>query len=165
LVEWSGNGFSFLFEPKGVWYRLSESGGIIVLSSVISSFLKIQSDVYPGLKKGALTMEIRHDGEIYGLIILLRESDRKPFTKKWKDKEWGRGCLQINNTPYKEYINPKKPFVFKISGTSWFFLNVPPKICELMKSAVQSRHYGSEEDIIIYALNRWANSYLTHSQM
>lgn len=142
-------------EPGKARYRLSKKGGMVQLASMIHSSLKVQSDHYPDLQKGCVTLEIRKGREFWGLLFVLKEDWRAIFGDKWKEEKWGkmvsRGIMHFID----ECVQPKSAFVEQIPETGLFFFKPPPQLHEIMTSAVQSGDYETEADVIIHAMDEW----------
>lgn len=142
-------------EPGKTRYRLSNKGGMTQLASMISASIKVQSDLYPDLQKGCVTLKINKGKEFWGLLIVLKEDWRAIFTEKWKDEKWGgtisRGIVRFID----ECVQPAPAFVMRIPDTDLFFFKPPLKLLETMNSAVHSGDFEMEPDVIIHAMNEW----------
>ena len=144
-----------LTEPGKTRYRLSNKGGMTRLASIIGASIRVQSEVYPDLQKGSIVIEIKKEKELFALLIIPQEDMRIKLDEKWKDKEWGKTITRPIIHFISESLQPKPEFSLKIPGTELFFLKPPPKLIEMMTSAVQSGDYEAEADIIIHAMSEW----------
>jgi len=144
-------------EPGKARYRLSNQGGMMRLVSMISASMRVQSDRYPDLQKGSIILEIKKGKELFGLLIALQDDMRVRFGERWKDSDWGRSVSRAVLHLINEFLQPKPAFVEKIPRTDLFFFKPPPPLYEIMTSAVQSRDYETEEDIIMGAMNEWGS--------
>lgn len=144
-----------LTEPGKTRYRLSNEGGMMRLASIIQASMMVQSDVYPDLQKGSIVLEIKKNQELFALLIVPQEDMRIKLAEKWKDKEWGKTITRPIIHFIYESLQPKPAFAEKIPGTELFFFKPPPKLNEMMTSAVLSGDYEAEAGIIMHAMNDW----------